>query len=304
MSLRPLFTALLCAMLATGAHALEIMVPAYFYPSSVAAQNPWITMQAALAQGVKITAIMNPANGPGTALNSDYRRAVDDFRAAGGRVLGYVFTCYGGSTCVDGNPASRSAADVLGDVQRYADWYGVDGVFLDEMSRLTQDLPYYTSVSTALRQAHPGWQIVGNVGTSAPAEYLAVADTLITFEGAGSSYAGSASEPWMSTAPASRQAQLFYNFAGATDMASLLRQAAARHAGYVYLTDDRYTPGNPSEPNPWDSLPSYWAAEVAAVSAVPEPAPALLALAGLAAWAVRRRLTGNPKRGPKRSPSR
>ena len=166
-------------------------------------------------------------------------------------------------------------------MQRYADWYHVDGVFLDEMSNRSADLPFYSTVSTSLRAAHAGWQIVGNPGTSTPADYLAVADTLVTFEGAGDSYASSATLPWMSSADPARQAHLFYNVSGTASMQALLAQAVERHAGYVYITDDRYTPSNPAEPNPWDQLPTYFAAEAAAVAAVPEVPAAWLTLAGL-----------------------
>ena len=38
-------------------------------------------------------------------------------------------------------------------------------------------------------------------------------------------------------------------------MAQFINLAAARRAGFVYITDDS---GN----NPWDTLPSYWRAEV------------------------------------------
>ena len=56
----------------SGAQALELLVPAYFYPSFDPAQSQWDEMQAALAAGVQVTAIMNPNSGPGAAPNSDY----------------------------------------------------------------------------------------------------------------------------------------------------------------------------------------------------------------------------------------
>jgi len=43
-------------------------------------------------------------------------------------------------------------------------------------------------------------------------------------------------------------------------------------------------------------LPSYWTAELAAVSAVPQPPASALALVGLGwlAWRLRRRIAGRP----------
>jgi hypothetical protein len=283
----------LCATLTVGACALpavamDLLVPAYFYPSSNPALSYWDEMTAAAAAGARITAIINPDNGPGAAQNSDYVAAVNSFRAAGGRVLGYVYTCYGNSTCTPGLPATRSTADVLVDAQRYNSWYNVDGIFLDEMSNLNAALPFYQTVANGLRAAQPGDNIVGNPGTSTPAAYLNVADTLVTFEQGTGSYATATSEPWMSTVAPERQAHLHYNVSSATQMRTLVQQAAQRNAGYVYITND-------VAPNPWDQLPSYWLDEVAAVgavSAVPEASPtALLALGLLSMMWMRRRAT-------------
>jgi Spherulation-specific family 4/PEP-CTERM motif len=285
------------AILALGIHssvwATALLVPAYFYPSSDPTQSYWDELTAAAASGADITAIMNPANGPGSAFNTDYATAVNSFRAAGGKVLGYVYTCYGGTQCFTGLPPTQTTTQVLAAAQRYADWYGVDGIFLDEMSNRLADLPYYQTVAQGLRAAHAGWRIVGNPGTSTPAAYLAVADTLVTLENGTGSYATASTEPWMLTADPTRQANLFYNVATADAMRALLGEAVSRNVGIVYITDDRYIAGDPIANNPWNQLPSYWNAEVAAalsMRAVPEPATGLLLLAGIAMlWNVRRR---------------
>lgn len=244
---------------------------------------------------------MNPENGPGSAYNADYATAVNSFRAAGGKVLGYVYTCYGGTQCFTGLPPTRTTAQVLANAQSYADWYGVDGIFLDEMSNRLADLPFYQTVAQALRSAHANWRIVGNPGTSTPAAYLNVADTLVTLENGTGSYANATTEPWMLTADPARQANLFYNVATADAMRALLAEAVDRNVGYVYVTDDRYIVGDPIANNPWDQLPSYWNAEVAAVlamRAVPEPASAILLMAGLMSLLGMRRRAGSAMKRP------
>jgi hypothetical protein len=293
MSTQTLLVAAITALSATAGHATELLVPAYFYPSFDPAQSQWDEMQAALATGAHITAIMNVNNGPGTALNSDYAAAVQSFRAAGGKVLGYVYTCYGNNNCQSGLPATRSVSDVVSDANLYQQWYGVDGIFLDEMSNTSTALPFYASVAQSLRASQPGWKIVGNAGTTIDASYLSVADTLVTREDGSGSYSGYAPAAWASTQPANRQAHLLYNITGADAMRSLLAQAVARNVGYVYITDDRYTPGSSTEPNPWDTLPSYWSQEAAAVSSVPEPSTSLMCALGAVTVIslVRRRLT-------------
>ena len=290
MSIRFFGALALTLAVSSAASATQLLVPAYFYPSFDPAQNYWNDLSAAAAAGARVTAIMNPDNGPGTAFNSDYAGAISGFRAAGGKVLGYVYTCYGIGNCVTGLPPTRSTADVLADAQRYADWYKVDGIFLDEMSNQLTALPFYQTVAQGLRAARPGGLIVGNPGTAAPVEYLGVADTLVTLENGSGTYAGAPSEPWMLTAGAQQQASLFYNVATADAMRALMLEAQARNIGYVYITDDRYVPGDPAAPNPWDRLPSYWAAEIKAASSVPEPSMPAMLLGGTLLLGLRRLL--------------
>jgi Spherulation-specific family 4 len=282
MKFRQLCAAFTLSAWALPALAMDLLVPAYFYPSFDPALSQWDEMTAAAASGARITAIINPNNGPGAAQNGDYVNALNSFRAAGGHVLGYVYTCYGNNTCTPGLPATRTAADVLADAQRYANWYNVDGIFLDEMSNSTTALPFYQTVADGLRAAQPAGKIVGNPGTSTPAAYLNVADTLVTFERGTGSYAGASSEPWMSSVAPERQAHLHYGVGSEAAMRALVLEAAQRNAGYLYISND-------VAPNPWDQLPSYWLAEVAAIGAVPEASPASLLALGLSTLILLRR---------------
>jgi len=291
---RALCAGLALACGAFSSHALEVLTPAYFYPSYDPAQSQWDEMEAALATGVKVTAIANMANGPGTAPSSDYQAAINHFRAAGGQVLGYVYTCYGVSHCTSAVPATRSVEEALADVRKYAQWYGVDGIFLDEMSSDPAALPFYQQVRDAIRGEFPTWMIFGNPGTAVPEVYTTVADTLVTFEGS-TNFDAAASAPWMAQADPRRQASLLYNVADAAAMRELLAESLARHSEYVYITDDRYTPGSATEANPWDQLPTYWTDEVDAIShltAVPEPSTVLLLALGVVGVFVARRRSG------------
>lgn len=279
--LTTLFAALALASAAPFAAAIEIVVPAYFYPSWMPSQNEWLDMTAAASQGVQITAIMNPGNGPGTASNSDYVTSVNAFRAAGGKVLGYVYTCYGVNHCTPEVPPTRSTTDVLADAQKYASWYGVDGVFLDEMASQTSTLPFYKTVNDSLRAAHPGWEIVGNPGALPAAGYTAVANNLMSFEGSfgdfvNGSFLGS-------LANAASTGAIVYGVATVAQMQQVMGLARQHGLGAIYVTDGTLESGNP-----YLHLPSYWTAEVAA-AAVPEPAQALTLLAGLGLLALLRR---------------
>src|SRR5262245_57834817 len=120
---------LACAFDPAYAAKLEIVVPAYFYPG-----GDWSKLNSAVSK-VPITAIMNPFNGPGNSLDANYVSAINSLRAAGGHVIGYVYSSYAG----------RPESQVNSDIDRYDSWYNVDGIFVDEMANTgpAERLDYY-----------------------------------------------------------------------------------------------------------------------------------------------------------------
>jgi len=227
---------------------LDIVVPAYFYPS---ASSPWNDMTAA-ADDVAITAIMNPNNGPGSAKDNNYVAAVNAFRAAGGRVIGYVYTGYG----------ARPLATVTADIDRYAVWYGIDGIFVDEMANTgpAERLNYYKAIYDHAKSIDPAWEVMGNPGTHTIEQYLTwpTADRLVVFENVSAEYPGYTPSAWNKKYDSSRFVHLLHTEPSAGAMRTRLEQAVVRGVGGVYVTDDVMN-------NPWNTLPSYWQGEVAAV---------------------------------------
>jgi len=273
--LKTLLATLALATAAPFASAIEIIVPAYFYPSWMPSLNEWHQLSWAAAQGAHVTAVMNPGNGPGLSSNSDYVASVNEFRAAGGQVIGYVYTCYGVNHCTPEVPPTRSTSEVLADAQKYVDWYHVDGVFLDEMNTQPGALPFYQAVSNSLRAAHPGWQIVGNPGVPPTAGYGPLANTLMSFEGAYSDFVGGSFLSGLTNAAST--GAIVHGVATVVQMQEVMSLARQHGLGAIYITDGTMASGNP-----YLHLPSYWAAEVAAATApVPEPAQAVLLIAGM-----------------------
>ena len=256
------FSSLVGLLLSFNAHAVNILLPAYFYPSFDPNQSFWDEMTAAAGQ-VDITAIMNPDSGPGPSVNSDYTTAVDAFRADGGKVVGYTHTSYG----------LRSQAEVLSEIASYASFYNIDGIFLDEMSNKSVDLVYYQSLYSSIKSTNPGYRVFGNPGTNTLESYLTAADVLVTFENK-TGYDTYTPDTWTNNYTADHFAHLLYNVTDETTMLANVALAADRNVGYLYITNDTL-------PNPWDTLPHYWITEVSAVSAAPEPNSGLLLLAGL-----------------------
>jgi hypothetical protein len=232
------------------AGALGILVPAYFYPT---AGGSWDALNRA-ADRVPLVAILNPNNGPSDSTNSDYAKAVNALRNAGGRVIGYVYSSY----------AARPLADVEQDIDRYHAFYAIDGFFIDEMSNdsTPAHLAYYQALYQYIKTKRSSYFVVGNPGINTPASYLSrpTVDGLVTFEN-DTGYAEYAPDPWTKTQPVVAFSHLCYDVPTADTMTNFVRLAVARNAGSVYVTDDR---GN----NPWDTLPSYWWSEVALVEAI------------------------------------
>jgi Spherulation-specific family 4 len=218
------------------------LIPAYGPAASVAE----LVGDAAPPGAPPRLVIVNPASGPGAAPQADYGRAVRRLRAAGTRVLGYVPTAY----------SARSARAVDADVDRYARWYGVDGVFLDEASSDRRDLPYYRARARHVRSG--GSRIVVlNPGRIPDRAYFRVADVVVTFEGP---YAAYAPRPprmpaWLRGIPRRQLAHLVYA-ASREQMAQSVGSRAA--VGRVYFTDGQL-------PDPWSAPPAYLREQEAAM---------------------------------------
>ena len=281
--LKTLIATLALATASPFASAIEIVVPAYFYPSWMPSLNEWHQLSWAAQQGAQVTAIMNPWNGPGTSFNSDYAASINDLRAAGGKVIGYVYTCYGINLCTSEVPPTRSTADVVADAQKYADWYGVDGVFLDEMATQPGALPFYQAVSNTLKAAHPSWEIVGNPGVTPTEGYNALANKLMSFEG---SYTDFVNGPFLAgLTNAAGTGAIVHTVMTEAQMHEVMSLAKQHGLGAIYITDGTMASGNP-----YLHLPSYWQAEVLAATApVPEPGQAALLVAGLGLLVLLRR---------------
>jgi hypothetical protein len=246
--------------------ATELVVPAYFYPSTVTpTMNKWPQLTESARQA-PITAIANLSMESTTQLNPEYAAVMSAFRAAGGTLFGYVGTHYG-----DVPPS-----DVQAGIDRYA-LYGIDGLFLDEMDNGQAKLDsYYRPLYEKIKQKHPGYTVIGNPGTNTLPGYLNAADVLVTFEGNNVTYGLTPPSEWQLDASSQRFAALVYDTPEA-ELASVLALAGQRHAGHVYVTDGGKN---------WDTLPSYWDAQV---SAVPEPGMAALAVLGLSLMATFKR---------------
>jgi hypothetical protein len=201
---------------------------------------------------------MNPASGPGLQRDPNYAAAVKQAHTAGAKVLGYVHTSY----------AARPIAAVQAEVTAYKTWYAVDGIFVDEVATGAGSLPYYQNLATFIRTT-PGRLVELNPGTVPDVGYFSVGDSVVVFEGDYQSYLTTTFPAWLSQQPPRKVAHLVYAAPDQTALTTTLRLAQARGAGRVYVTNDTL-------PNPWDTLPPYWAQETTALAASCTPPSTLV----------------------------
>lgn len=219
----------------------QMAIPAYFYPGTA-----W---NKAISSSAVDIMVMNPDSGVGSARNRDYVRVVNAARAAGVRVLGYVYTSYG----------ARDLSAVLAEVQAYRDWYGVDGIFLDEVASSAKTIPYYQTIASVIRTAPTGFVML-NPGVFPAEGYMNVADVVLVFEGSYEEYRRLSVPGWVSGYHPNQFYHVVYGVSSATRMRSALSWARSRNAGYVYVTNDVLD-------NPYDALPGYWSREVTEINA-------------------------------------
>ena len=217
-------------------------MPLYTPPSDPS----WNTVIAAKAAhpSVSVIAVVNPANGPGGGMNSAYAVGISNLVSAGIKVIGYVATGYG----------ANNAAAVKADIDRWQNFYPgqLSGIFFDEQSNQANFVGYYRDLSQYAKSKGLPFT-VGNPGTDTAEAYVGALDTMLIYESAGLPTADRMGGWHAKYAPS--------NF-GVIPYASNLDAAFVRNArqyvGYVYVQNDTL-------PNPWDSVPGYFADLLAAL---------------------------------------
>ncbi|MDQ2785034.1 MAG: right-handed parallel beta-helix repeat-containing protein, partial [Chloroflexota bacterium] len=233
---------------AQEAEGQHLAIPSYFYPGPL-----WDQM--AQAHHIVQVAIINPNSGPGAVSNPAYVAQVQRSQATGLTILGYVHTSYG----------ARADTDIKAEIDAYANWYHVDGIFFDEASTDCARQSYYAALTAYARQrtsSHRAVRTALNPGTQTNECYMAVADVIVTFEGDASAYQSGYSAPsWVANYAPGRFWHLVYNVPTAQQMRAIVLLSKERRAGWIYVTPDNL-------PNPWDTLPtgSYWSSELAAAT--------------------------------------
>jgi len=225
-----------------GSGPTGTIVPLYSYPTNAA----WSAIVSAknAHPTVPVVAVVNPNNGPGTSVDSNYTTGIANLQAAGITVIGYVFTSYG----------ARAESAVQADMNTWKSLYpAVTGIFFDEMSNHDADIPYYQRQDSYARSKGFTYT-VGNPGTDTTPNYVGVVNTILVYESSGLATLPT----WYTSYAPGNFGVIPYNVPSLDTNA--LNYIANNKAmiGYIYLTDDNL-------PNPWDTLSSYFSSLLGAL---------------------------------------
>jgi hypothetical protein len=230
------------ATASTASSAGATIVPLYTPPSDPS----WNAVIAAKAAHptVGVLAVVNPANGPGGAVDPGYAAGIARLNAAGIKVIGYVATGY----------AVRNASDVKADIDRWRAFYPnqIGGIFFDEQSDRAGDVGHYRDLSQYAKSQGMSFTI-GNPGKDTAPEYVGALDTMLIYENAGLPTASQMGGWHSSYAPSN-----FGVIPHSSAFDASFVHGARQYVQYVYVQNDTL-------PNPWDTVPSFFGDLLAAL---------------------------------------
>jgi Spherulation-specific family 4 len=136
---------------------------------------------------VPMLVVVDEFGGAGTAFNSTLKSQIQDMQNAGISVMGYDATWW----------ATRQPSDVEALMLTWRDWYGVNGIYLDQMPNWNYNgpnyqayyngtggiyIPSYFANLTRYGRSLGFTEIVANSGTDVPSDFIGSVNTIGTFE--------------------------------------------------------------------------------------------------------------------------
>jgi len=217
-------------------------VPLYTYPTDASWNN--VIAAKAAHPTVTVIAAVNPANGPGGAADAAYAAGIARLNAAGIKVIGYVATGY----------AVKNAPVVKADIDRWKAFYPgqIGGIFFDEQSSRAGDVAYYRDLSQHAKAQGMSFT-VGNPGTDTSEAFIGALDTMLIYESSGLPSAGQMGG-WHSKYARSN----FGVIPHTSQFDATFVRNARQYVQYIYVQNDTL-------PNPWDSVPPFFADLLAAL---------------------------------------
>jgi hypothetical protein len=150
-----------------------VFVALYMYPNAAGSVHWQKVIDEKYAHwSVPVAAVFNPSSGPGNAKDANIANWVVKLRNAGIIAIGYTYDSYG----------ARSLSALKADADKYRNWYGADGLFIDEFTNALGFENHYRDV-TAYAKSIGMKMTMGNPGTDVPKSYIGTVDVLNITEG-------------------------------------------------------------------------------------------------------------------------
>ena len=152
-----------------------VFVALYMYPDGSGAAS-WQTVydEKVRHPSVPFVVAFNPSSGPGWSDSSVFSSWVDKLRSVGVIALGYTHDGYG----------ARPLDALKVDADKYKNWYGADGLFIDEFTSKVGYEGHYRDLTEYAKSI--GMKMtMGNPGTDVPRSYIGTVDVLNITEGRG-----------------------------------------------------------------------------------------------------------------------
>jgi hypothetical protein len=231
-----------------------VYVALYMYPSSSGTGAQWwqkVYDEKVKHPSVPIVAAFNPNSGPGSFKDNNIASWVAKLKSAGVIMIGYTFDDYG----------SRSLSALKADADKYKNWYGADGLFIDEFTNKAGFETHYRDLTAYVKSI--GMKMtMGNPGTDVPKSYIGTVDVINITEGRGYMPISwlqycincSASNGWHYQYDKRNFAYIRYDI---SSLDTAFEVNSSQWVGLLYITD-----GNDSDGR-WFHLPPYFSTEVA-----------------------------------------
>ncbi len=151
-----------------------VYVPLYMYPSS----SGWTHWQKVINEKnahpeLPFYVTINPNSGAGSFKDSNFATGISKLKAADITVLGYIAIDYG----------TRSMSSVRAEIDRYTNWYDIDGIMVDEFPNKVANLDYAKDLYAYAKSK--GLYVKANPGTDIPESFVNTADNFSISEGSG-----------------------------------------------------------------------------------------------------------------------
>lgn len=232
--------------------AQSLIIPAYKYPEMWKADPYWQAVHTAGGTQVPFV-VINPQNGAGQTVDSNYTKLLTKNRAAGIQSIAYINTLYG----------SRSLTEVKEEVHKYFAFYGQDninGFFFDEVdSRSNQQTLYMAELYNYVKALSSDLLIIANPGAAITDAIAPYADIFVASEVSAETYLNEFTQPtsaFENTSSNAKHLMHMVHSASTDQYQKIIELSRNRNAGWLFITSDSSAIDN----NPYDDLPENFAA--------------------------------------------